>query len=58
MPKAIKHSSNVEELAKGLQTMNEWDKIYSENKLGDKFKSLKYHEREEDQELKQAYEVE
>ena len=38
--------------------MSKWDKVYEENKLGDKFKNLKYVEREEDIELKQAYEVE
>ena len=51
-------SSQSDKLAQGLQSMKDWDKIYEDNQLGEKFKNLKYADREEDAELKQAYEVE
>ena len=47
----------AEHLAEGLKDMKEWDKLYEESKLADRFKNLKYVDREEDAELKQAYEA-
>ena len=38
--------------------MKEWDKLYEESKLADRFKNVKYADREEDAELRQAYEAE
>ena len=37
--------------------MKEWDKLYEESKLADRFKNVKYADREEDADLKQAYEA-
>ena len=38
--------------------MKKFDEFYASNKLGDRFKNIKYVEREEDPELKKMYDDE
>ena len=45
----------TEEIVKGLENIKQVDKFYAESDYKERFKSIKYFEREEDQELKELY---
>jgi len=53
--KSQKLDAFTEEIVKGLESIKQIDKFYAESDYKERFKSIKYFEREEDPELRELY---